>query len=165
MFTYFNSPTIQVPSQNHGLMQTSVQSLKKGAKSLPSNYRPVSLTSVPCNLLEHIICKHIWLHCNHYSIITTKQHGFRSGMSCATHLVEALNDWTSVMNKGSGQVDVIVLDFSKAFDVVPLIRLLNKLRSYGITGPTLLWMEAFLTRRTQSVFVNGHSSAKDSVTS
>ena len=92
---------------------------KKGRKDLPENYRPVSLTSIPCKLFEHIIVSKTWEHLNKFNIISNLQHGFRSGLSCETQLVDALYDWTEVLNRGSGQVDCIVLDLSKAFEVVP----------------------------------------------
>ena len=62
------------------------------------------------------------------------------------------------LNKGKGQIDVILLDFSKAFDVVPHHRLLMKLYMYGITGKTHRWIEDFLGNRTQEVVVNGSKS-------
>ena len=60
--------------------------------------------------------------------------------------------------EGKTQTDVVVLDFSKAFDVVPRQRLLHKLDHYGIRGTTLNWIQNFLTNRTQKVVVNGSSS-------
>ena len=77
---------------------------------------------------------------------------------CETQLIEAMDDWTTVMNKGSSQIDIIVLDFSKAFDMVPHQRLIQKLNSYGITGRTQLWIASFLSSRTQEVVVRGTSS-------
>lgn len=134
---------------------------KKGDKSVPVNYRPVSLTAIPCKIMEHCVVSRIWEHLNHHHVITTKQHGFRNGMSCETQLIEAMNDWTTTLNKGKGQIDVILLDFSKAFDVVPHQRLLLKLRSYGITGKTNAWINGFLTGRSQEVVVNGtHSTLR-----
>ena len=138
---------------------------KKGKRSLPVNYRPVSLTAIPCKIFEHILVSKIWLHLNSHNIITTKQHGFRGGLSCETQLIGALDDWTRVMDGGGGQVDAIVLDFSKAFDVVPHNRLRSKLDSYGITGPTGRWIEGFLQSRTHQVVVNGAMSRKCGVTS
>ena len=75
---------------------------KKGKRSLPENYRPVSLTAIPCKIFEHILVSQIWNHLNKYDIITSKQHGFRKGMSCETQLVEAIHDWTTILNKGQG---------------------------------------------------------------
>ena len=57
---------------------------KKGARCLPSNYRPISLTCVPCKILEHIICRHIRYHLDEHGIISKFQHGFRSKHSCET---------------------------------------------------------------------------------
>ena len=138
---------------------------KKGKRSLPENYRPVSLTAIPCKIFEHILVSQIWNHLNKYDIITSKQHGFRKGMSCETQLVEAIHDWTTILNKGQGQVDVILLDFSKAFDTVPHQRLLQKLRKYGIRNHTLNGISSFLTNRTHHVVVNGSTSNIESVLS
>ena len=66
---------------------------KKGDKHLAENYRPVSLTSVPSKLLEHIICKHILKHLETNKILTSLNHGFRSGYSCETQLLTTLNDF------------------------------------------------------------------------
>ena len=86
-------------------------------------------------------------------------------MSCETQLMEATYDWTNILNKGKGQIDVILLDFSKAFDVVPHHRLLMKLYMYGITGKTHRWIEDFLGNRTQEVVVNGSKSERGMVKS
>ena len=86
-------------------------------------------------------------------------------MSCETQLVEAIHDWTTIRNMGQGQVDVILLDFSKAFDTVPRQRLLQKLNKYGIRNHTLNWISSFLTNRTHHVVVNGSTSNVESVLS
>ena len=79
----------------------------------------IAIIAKSCKIMEHCIVSNIWSHLNTHSIITSKQHGFRRGMSCETQLIEATYDWTNILNKGKGQIDVILLDFSKAFDVVP----------------------------------------------
>ena len=56
------------------------------------------------------------------------------------------------------QVDIILLDFSKAFDTVPYQRLLKKLYNYGIRSNTQNWLSTWLTQRLQSVIVDGHQS-------
>ena len=136
---------------------------KKGNRSLPENYRPISLTAIPCKLFEHIIVSKIWDHLNKHNIITNRQHGFRKGMSCETQLI--VHDGTKIMNQGQGQIHVILLDFSKAFDTVPHQRLLHKLKSYGIRHHILNWINAFLTNRTHQVLVNGSHSETQIVTS
>ena len=100
---------------------------KKGDVHLAENYRPVSLTSVTCKLLEHIICKHLLTHLENNDILTNLYHGFRSGFSCETQLLVTLNDLLHFNDEGS-QTDVIILDFSKAFDTVPHEELLSKIR-------------------------------------
>ena len=116
----------------------------------PLNYRPVSLTCVPCKILEHIICKHIRLHLEKHGILTPLNHGFRSKFSCETQLLVTLQDLLSAQDVNC-QIDLAVLDFSKAFDTVPHERLLGKLDFYGVQGPILNWIAAFLKNRVQSV--------------
>ena len=137
---------------------------KKGNKSDPANYRPISLTCILCKVMEHIVLSHMWKHLNKNNIILPDQHGFRSGLSCETQLVEAAHDWAASMNKRH-QTDLILLDFSKASDCVPHQRLLHKLNYYGISGPTLYWIKSFLSDRTQHVSINGSHSALANVTS
>ena len=86
---------------------------KKGDVHLPVNYRPVSLTSVSCKILEHLICKHILDHLARNKILTSLNRGFRSGYSCETQLVTTVHDLLGKFDTGS-QIDMIILDFSKA---------------------------------------------------
>ena len=96
-------------------------------------------------------------HCNDHEILTDAQHGFRPGRSCETQLVVTTKDLAKALDDGC-QVDAIVLDFSKAFDRVPNQRLLLKLHHYGIRGPLQIWIENFLTKRSQRVVIDGKSS-------
>ena len=130
---------------------------KKENRCIPSNYRPVSLTSVTCKLLEHVVNRHIMNHLDNHNILVDNQHGFRSRRSCETQLVLTSNDLAAELDK-SGQVDMLVLDFSKAFDTVPHQRLIAKLKQHGISGNILNWINSFLTNRTQCVVVDGHKS-------
>jgi hypothetical protein len=98
------------------------------------------------------------------NILSPLNHGFRQGLSCETQLITALNDWATSLNN-KRQVDLITLDFSKAFDKVPHQRLLLKLSYYGIRNQTLRWISAFLSNRTQKVQVNGSHSSEAAVTS
>jgi hypothetical protein len=107
---------------------------KKGDKHAAENYRPVSLTSVPCKLLEHIICGHMMIHLEKHNVLTSLNHGFRSDYSCETQLVVTIHDMLQPFDKGK-QVDIGILDFSKAFDTIPHDRLLHKIDQYGIRGP------------------------------
>ena len=105
------------------------------------NYRPVSLT---CKLFERIICKHNLAHLEDHEILTDLQHGFRSGRSCETQLVTTIQDLAQIHNKKGSQIDIAVLDFSKAFDTVPHDGLLSKLNHYGIDEKIWLWINNFL---------------------
>ena len=134
---------------------------KKDSKSNPANYRSVSLTSLCCKVMEHILLSHIAKHlAAKNNILIDQQHCFRQRFSCETQLISAVNDWAKCINSRS-QTDVILLDFSKAFDSVPHQRLLLKLDYYGICGKTAAWIKAFLNNRSQVVSVNGsHSSSR-----
>ena len=137
---------------------------KKGDRHMAENYRPISLTSVPCKLLEHIICRHLLNHLETNNILSNLNHGFRSGYSCDTQLLVTVNDFlTSFDNKK--QVDVAILDFSKAFDTVSHKKLLHKLENHGIKGPLHDWLTCFLTRRTMQVVVDGSNSDTTTVDS
>jgi hypothetical protein len=72
---------------------------QKGDKHLPENYRPVSLTSVTCKILEHIICRHLLKHLEKNRILTNLNHGFRSGYSCETQLITTINDFLQEHDK------------------------------------------------------------------
>ena len=106
----------------------------------------------------------MWKHLHKNNIILHFQHGFQSGLSCESHLIETVHDWMTAMENKT-QIDAILLDFAKAFDKVPHLRLLSKLTSYGITGNTQNWIKSFLSNRKQRVSVNGALSDITDVTS
>jgi hypothetical protein len=137
---------------------------KKGSHSDAANYRPVSITSLVSKILEKIIYKHITGFLNMHGILSDNQHGFRSNRSCETQLLSAVNDWCEAAECNK-PVDVIFLDFSRAFDTVPFNRLMYKLKSNGIRGNVLNWIEHFLTERKQRVLVNDQYSSWSKVTS
>ncbi len=137
---------------------------KKGDKHQAANYRPVSLTCVCTKLMEHILVKHILTHLEKHQVLTTLQHGFRSGFSCETQLLNTVDDLADAFNRNV-QTDIGILDFSKAFDVVPHKKLLKKLSHYGIQGDILQWISEFLTNRKQRVVVDGHPSSSVRVAS
>ena len=87
-----------------------------------------------------------------------QQFGFRSGHSCEAQLISVVEDIHLAMDH-SHQVDVIFIDFQKAFDKVPHHRLLNKLYHYGIRGKIHEWISTWLTQRTQRVVINGYESS------
>jgi Reverse transcriptase (RNA-dependent DNA polymerase)/Endonuclease-reverse transcriptase len=137
---------------------------KKGQKSDPGNYRPVSLTSVCSRLLESIIKDQIVEHLDKSGLIRSTQHGFMKGRSCVTNLLVFLEKLTAELDSGAA-ADVIYLDFAKAFDTVPHERLKKKLRAHGIRGRLLDWISAWLGDRKQRVVLNGNVSAWEAVLS
>ena len=136
---------------------------KKGKKSDPANYRPISLTCVASKILEHIVHSFIMKHLNDYNILTDCQQGFRKKRSTEMQLILTLHDMAKAIQSSS--IHAVLLDFAKAFDKVPHRRLLRKLQLYGIQGPLLNWLQSFLTQRFQSVVCEGQTSSQCPVTS
>jgi len=128
---------------------------KKGNRASAGNYRPVSLTSIACKMLEGIIRNALLNHME--NAFTDCQHGFIGGRSCTTQLLDTVEAWTRLLDEGS-TVDVVFLDFAKAFDSVPHQRLLTKLQGYGVKGDILSWIADFLCGRRQRVVVGGAAS-------
>ena len=137
---------------------------KKGDKQCPANYRPVSLTAVPCKVMESVVRDALVDHMVSTQQLHNAQHGFRQKRSCVTQLLETIEDWSRALEAGD-PLDAIYCDFSKAFDSVPHQRLLRKLHAYGVRGRLLHWIESFLTGRKQRVVVNGVQSSWAPVTS
>ena len=130
---------------------------KKGSKGDPANYRPVSLTSVCCKVMESIIRDSIVEHLTRHKLIRSTQHGFVNGRSTQSNLLEYMEQLTKLVDEGHS-VDVVYCDFSKGFDVVPHKRLLAKCDGMGIRGRVLRWVEEWLTGRQQRVILNGQAS-------
>jgi ribonuclease P/MRP protein subunit RPP40 len=126
---------------------------KKGNKSEAQNYRPVSMTSLICKIMESILKDAILSHLNKFSLIRGSQHGFTRGRSCLTNLLEFLEEITFQLDEGK-PVDLIYLDFAKAFDKVPYQRLFKKLTAHGIGGEILKWIQGWLMGRRQKVSIN-----------
>ena len=136
---------------------------KKGSRKNPVDYRPISLTSIPCKILEHLIYSSVYKHLETNCILSDAQHGFRKNRSCETQLIITVNELASRLNLE--QVDVITLDFSKAFDKVPYARLFCKLEFYGIRSTYLKWIKEFLTDKKQHVVIDNKFSTPSTVLS
>ena len=132
---------------------------KKGDKSQPGNYRPVSLTSVVCKIMETFIKNSLYKHLVDNNILSKEQFGFVSGRNTITQLLITINDWLYDLDNNT-PVDACYMDFRKAFDTVPHQRLINKLKSYKIEGPILNWIISFLSNRKQFVKINNSVSHK-----
>jgi hypothetical protein len=90
---------------------------KKGNRSSPANYRPISLTAILCKLCEHVVHSAIINHLSAHNILSDAQHGFRKRRSCDTQLILTINDLAKGIEE-KGQTDLILLDFAKAFDKI-----------------------------------------------
>ena len=130
---------------------------KSGKKEECENYRPISLTSVACKVLEHIVHSHVMKYLEANNILVDIQHGFRQKRSTETQLLSTIQDILNALNDGK-TTHLAILDFSKAFDKVPHERLLLKLNSYGIGGSLNNWIRNFLTNRTQTTLCDGSAS-------
>ena len=145
-------------------LQNIAPIFKKGSKNEPGNYRPISLTSVPGKIVESIVVDSIRSHLESNNLILDSQHGFRNGRSCLTNLIDFFHDMFSIYDK-SRAIDVLYLDFRKAFDKVPHKRLMAKVRGIGIVGEVGDWIEDWLSNRKQRVVINGECSEWRDVTS
>ena len=121
------------------------------------------MTCILCNVLEHIIASHVVKHLNAHDLLYDLQHGFREKRSCETQLTMLVEDLARNVSKGK-QTDLILLDFSKAFDKVNHSKLLWKLHQYGIRGNALAWIRAFLGNWSQTVVIDGEESESVPVT-
>ena len=149
MYTTFMSVG-RVPSEWTHAIVTPV--FKGGDAADTSNYRPISLTSVSCKIMERIITTDLLHYLRAHNVISNQQHGFLSGKSTCTNLLETLNDWTlAVRDKKS--IVVAYIDYSKAFDTVCHEKLLTKLSAYGIEGDLFKWIRSFLSNRSQQTRV------------
>ncbi len=101
---------------------------------------------------------------HHKNLFSNSQFGFIEGRSTILQLLNVLDLWTEMLNKNES-IDVVYMDFMKAFDKVPHQRLLHKLKSYGIGENIISWMASFLTSRKQRVCINGLYSEWKNVTS
>ena len=137
---------------------------KKGNKTDPGNYRPVSLTCICCKIMEQFVRDEIVNHMSENELYSKCQHGFRKHRSCITQLIEVYDKLTELIDDGKN-IDVVYLDFKKAFDSIPHERLLLKMKGYGITGQTLNWVRAFLSGRNQRVKIGSSYSSRSEVTS
>ncbi|CAB4029272.1 Hypothetical predicted protein, partial [Paramuricea clavata] len=129
---------------------------KKGDAHEVTNYRPVSLLSQVSKVLERLIFRQVssFIKDSLYDI----QHGFRCNRSCVTQLLNVFHDLGRALDSGN-EIDLLYLDFAKAFDSVSHSKLLFKLKSFGISGQLLHWFADYLHNRKQRVVIEGVSSS------
>jgi len=126
---------------------------KKGKKEDPGNYRPVSLTSIPGKMMEHLLLEVIIKQMEEKKVISSRQHRLTKGKSCLTNLIAFYDGMTGWVDEGRA-VDVVYLDFSKAFDTVSHSILVGKLRKCGLDEWSVRWIKNWLNGRTQRVVIS-----------
>lgn len=137
---------------------------KKGNPSDPNNYRPISLTSVPCKVMEAIVRTTMLDFLHHHELILNDQFGFMPGRSSTMQLLLALDLWTESLDLGI-PFDTVYFDFRKAFESVVLTKLLYKLQALSISGTLLNWIRAFISNRSQRVIIGTDSSIERNIIS
>ena len=137
---------------------------KKGKAYDPTNYRPISLTSVICRMLERIVHKTIVSHLKTNKLISAAQHGFVSKKSTQTQQLIFLNKLTQLYDEKK-QTDIVYLDFSKAFDTVSHGKLLKVLDHLKINNKIVTWIGNYLSHRTQTTLVEDARSDEVAITS
>ncbi|TMS38416.1 hypothetical protein L596_005146 [Steinernema carpocapsae] len=120
--------------------------LKKGDPASPANYRPISLTSALSKVAERFVGRAILKHCEQNNLFCRAQNGFLPGRSTTTALAPCFQDFYVALEAGQF-IDIVFIDFSKAFDMVPHELLLFKLKAYGIRGSLRNWIKDFLSDR------------------
>ena len=129
-----------------------------------NNYRPLSLTCIICKVMERLVRKAL-MDLEENDIVTREQHGFISGWSCVTQLLEVMDSWTEVVDGGKcgrylHRLSKSIWQCSSFF-----CRLMRKFSASGIRGKLLWWMGDFLANRTQRVVINREKSQVGTVTS
>jgi Reverse transcriptase (RNA-dependent DNA polymerase)/Endonuclease-reverse transcriptase len=152
LYLIFNESLKQGSLPNKWKQANVTPLFKKGKRTLPSNYRPVSLTSVVCKTIERILAARMTEYLEKNKLLSRCQHGFTKGKSCTTNLLEYLDILTHGLANGDS-FDVLYTDFSKAFDTVSHSKLIHKIRSYGFDEQILKWLNSFLIGRKQRVIM------------
>ena len=132
---------------------------KKGNKSDPNNYRPISVLPVISSIFERHISNCVTKFMDTHNLIYHNQSGFRKNHSCQTALTKLVDHWLAQMNENN-TVGVVLLDLTKAFDLVSHKILLQKLRSYKFDNQSLAWFNSYLSDRTQQVHISGKLSTE-----
>lgn len=126
------------------------------------NYRPIPLLCILSEVLECSVCSKLYNHVK--QLVNPLQHGFSQNHSCTTQLLSVLDIIGQSLDKNI-QTDVVYLDFSKAFDSIDPLVLLQKLKRYGVVGHMHAWFTNCLNGRSQRVVLDGVASQWAPVTS
>ena len=140
--------------------KANITPIPKGASAstLPSEYRPISITPILSKIFERLLAKRLTHHCNKFRLIPDIQFAYCKGLGTCDALLTLTHDLQSSLDCGH-ESRVVAIDFSSAFDIVNHRALIYKLQLCGIGGSILSIFRNFLTDRTQRVIVDGSSSA------
>ena len=130
---------------------------KSGSKLETINYRPISLTSIVSRIFEKILRNQVMNFLENNNLLNSSQHGFVRSKSCLTNLLETVDIITAGLNEGKN-VDVVYMDYAKAFDKVPHKRLIYKVSKYGISPMICQWIADFLNGRRQRIILGDNIS-------
>ena len=114
--------------------------------------------------MEHVIASYLMQVWDKNDWLNEGQHGFSPGFSCESQVIAVCQDIADSLDDGD-KIDVVIVDFSKAFDLVSHGRLLTKIAKSGVDSRLVVWIREFLLGRTQRVGVGGQLSEEVRVTS
>ena len=137
---------------------------KKGDKSDMSNYRPISVLPLLSKLLERHVADNLKSYLNEYDLLYERQSGFRANHSCETALTAIIDDWITAIDNNE-IVGTVLLDLSKAFDLVSHNLLLEKLQQYQLSAVSLQWFQSYFNDRLQQVSISGKLSGSRLISS
>jgi hypothetical protein len=141
--------TMKNGTLSHDWTRATVIPIQKGGdRSLVTNYRAVSLTSIVCKQMEHVIASYLRQVWDKNDWLYEGQHGFRPGYSCESQVITVCQDIAGSLDNGD-MIDAITVDFSKAFDLVPHGRLLTKIANSDVNSRIVVWIKEFLLCRKQ----------------
>lgn len=123
---------------------------KSGDRSMPSNYRPVSVTCCTLKLMERCVSSQLKSYLSTTGFLSPSQFGFRKGHNCESCLIRMTEDWRSDLDV-SKSVGVVALDLSKAFDSLHPSGIISSLQSAGVSDRSIGWFRSYLLRRQQLV--------------
>ena len=137
---------------------------KKKSRSLPQNYRPVSLLSIISKVMESIVNRQLLNFLESRGVLSPRQFGFRNGLGTTDLLMKLYHEWAVAAASG-GSAHVLAIDIAGAFDKVSHAGLLHKASVYGLDGALHGWLSSYLTGRSINAVVGGQSSSSSEITS